>query len=122
GNGTLHDQTIPETPHRPLWSADGTTIRFLVTDEGNSHVYAVPMSGETATLAIGGERVILGARNLPDGRTVFLATDTTTPAEVFVTDGTTERQRTHINRGWLDGKEVRAPERFRVRGDEDHEI
>jgi dipeptidyl aminopeptidase/acylaminoacyl peptidase len=122
GNGTIHDQTIPETPHRPLWSADGATIRFLVTDGGNSHVYAAFVSGGDATRDIGGERVILGARNLPGGQTVFLATDATTPAEIFVTDGTTERQLTRVNGTWLGGKDVRAAERFRVRGDDDHEI
>ncbi len=122
GNGTLHDQTIAETPHRPLWSADGETIRFLVTDGGNSHVYAASASGGGAALAIGGERVILAARSLADGRTVLLATDATAPAEIFVADGTTERQRTHINRDWLASKDARAPERFRVRGDHEHMV
>lgn len=122
GNGTLHDQTIAETPHRPLWSPDGESIRFLVSDGGNSHVYAAPASGGGATLNIGGERVILAARSLTDRRTVLLATDATTPAELFITDGATERQLTHINRSWLDVKQVRTPERFRVRGDDDHAV
>jgi len=122
GNGTLHDQTIPETPHRPLWSTDGKAIRFLVTDGGNSHVYAVSASGGDAALAIDGERVIIGARPLADERTILLATDAVTPAEIFITDGMTERQLTHINRDWLASRDVRAPERFRVHGDDDHAI
>jgi dipeptidyl aminopeptidase/acylaminoacyl peptidase len=119
---TLHDQTTPDTANPPLWSADGATIHFLAADSGNDHLYAVSASGGDATRAIGGEWAILAARSLPDGRFFLLATDATTPAELFVTDGTTERQRTHMNRAWLESKEVRAPERFRVQGDDEHEI
>jgi dipeptidyl aminopeptidase/acylaminoacyl peptidase len=122
GNGTLHDQTIAETPHRPLWSANGERIRFLVTDGGNSHLYAIAAPGRDAALDIGGERVILAARSLGDERTILLATDATIPAEIFITDGTAERQLTHLNRGWLSSKDVRAPERFHVRGDDNHSV
>ncbi len=122
GNGTLHDQTIAETPHRPLWSTDGNSVRFLVTDSGNSHLYTVPTGGGNARCLLGDERVILGARQMSDGRMVVLMTDATTPAELFVIGGARQRQRTAINRDWLAAKGVRVPERFRVRGDDDHEI
>ena len=120
--GTLHDQTTPGTAHLPLWSADGAAISFLISDGGNCHLYHVPASGGDATMRIGGERVILGARSLPDGRFVLLATGVATPAELFIVDGTTERQLTDLNRAWLVGKAVRTPERFRVRGDDNHDI
>ncbi len=120
--GTLHDQTIPETPHRPLWSPDGARIRFLVAEGGNAHVYHVPATGGAASHVVGGEHVILGARALPDRRMILLETDATTPAELFVTDGASERQLTHMNAQWLASKDVCTPERFRVRGDDNHEI
>jgi len=119
---TLHDQTTPATASPSLWSADGTAIRFLVADSGNDHLYTVSRAGGETTRTVGGERAILGARPLPDGRLVLLATDATNPAELFVTDGTIERQRTQMNRAWQEGKDIRAPERFRVRGDDNHEI
>ncbi len=119
---TLHDQTTPSTPNRPEWSPDGGTIRFLVADGGNDHVYAVPVAGGDAARAIGGERVILGARGLSDGRVVFLATTATAPAELFVADGATERQLTHLNREWLATRDIPTPERFTVRGDDAHEV
>ncbi len=122
GNGTLHDQTIPETPHRPLWSTDGNAIRFLVTDGGNSHLYTVPVGGGDARCLLDDERVIIGARQMSDGRIVLLVTDATMPAELFVIGGAGQRQLTDINRDWLTARDVRAPERFRVRGDDDHEV
>jgi len=122
GNGTLHDQTLPETPHRPLWSTDGGAIRFLVTDSGNSHLYTVPAGGGNVRYLLGDEHVIIGARQMSDGRIVFLATDATTPAELFVLGGARQRQVTDVNRDWLASRDIRAPERFRVRGDDEHEI
>ena len=122
GNGTLHDQTIAETPHRPLWSTDGNSVRFLVTDSGNSHLYTVPTGGGNARYLLGDERVIIGARQMADGRMVVLMTDTTMPAELFVIGGARQRQLTQMNRDWLESKDVRAPERFRVRGDDNHAI
>jgi len=122
GNGTLHDQTIPETPHRPLWSTDGATVQFLVTDSGNSHLYTVPTDGGNVRCLLGDERVILGARQMSDGRMVVLMTDATMPAELFVIGGARQRQLTDMNRAWLASKDVRTPERFRVHGDDNHEI
>ncbi len=120
--GTIHDQTPPVTPNTPQWSPDGSAIRFIVADGGSDHVYAVPASGGAPEVVIGGERVILGARWLRDGRMVLLATSATAPAEIFVADGAAERQLTHCNAAWLAAKDVRLPERFRVRGDDEHAV
>ena len=61
-SGTLHDQTTPGTTHHPLGPRGRRGVPFVVADGGNDHLYAVPVGGGDAASAIGGERVILGAR------------------------------------------------------------
>ncbi len=123
--GTLHDQTLPDTPNAPRWSADGQMLHMLVADGGNVHGYRVAVTGGKPEREQGGERVILAARSLPDGGTVLLATTADAPAELFVVGGAhgaIERQLTRINAEFLAAKEVRVPERFTVRGSDDHAI
>ncbi len=132
---TLHDQTTPATPHAPVWTPDGEGVYFIAADGGNQHLFMAIRAIRQAVALTEGERVILAARPLPDAhhRFVLLSTTATAPAELCVwtlqmaeAGGTSfhiaERQLTRMNAGYLARKEIRAPERFRVRGADEHEV
>ena len=130
---TLHDQNTPATPHAPIWTANGDALYFIAAHEGNQHLYMAIRALAASAPMIEGERTIIAARPLPNapGSFVLLATTATAPAELLVhtitmtdTDPpsftTTERQLTHCNADYLARKAIRAPERFRVQGADEH--
>jgi dipeptidyl aminopeptidase/acylaminoacyl peptidase len=43
-------------------------------------------------------------------------------AELFITDGASEGQITRLNLPWLESRNIRSPQRFRVRGDNNHDV
>lgn len=100
----------------PAWSADGEGILFVIRDRGNHPIYRVrAKGGESPALFIAGDRTVTGlsvARG--GGRVAFTATDSVSPAEVFVcnADGTGERQLTDLNRAWKAEVSLATPERF----------
>ncbi len=121
----MTDQTLPGGTVRPAWSPDGGSLLFLVADGGNQGLWRVPAGGGEVTPVLGGERsVVAFSTNAGGGPVVFCATDGASPAELFLADGAGggERRLTDLNRPFLDGKEVSAPERLRFRGGDEHEI
>jgi dipeptidyl aminopeptidase/acylaminoacyl peptidase len=99
----------------PFWSPDGRSVCFGVLDRGDCHIYRVPAEGEEATALIAGERQITAA-TAASGRIVFLASDSTHPAEVFVADadGSGARQLSRENAAWLDEVELYPRERIKA--------
>lgn len=122
----IADQTLPGGTVRPLWSADSGTLRFIVGDGGNSHIYRVPAEGGDAVPIVAGDRVVTAAALLPDAVSplVFGVTDGVRPAELCAADadGGNERRLTDFNGPFLAGKTVSTPERLRFRGGDEHEI
>lgn len=128
---TLHDQNLPATPHAPIWTRDGESLYFIAADGGNQHLYMAVRAVAQAVALTEGERVVLAARPLSSHSFVLLTTTAT--AELFVwtlniddaaqpSVAIIERQLTHTNADFLARKAIRAPERFRVRGADDHAI
>ncbi len=125
-SGPISDQTLPGGTARPIWSADGGDLLFLVGDGGNQSLYRVPARGGTPTAVIAGERAIVAvsAGVGVASPIVFCATDGTRPAELFATaaDGSAERRLTDCNGPFLAGKTISPPERLRFRGGDEDEI
>src|SRR5262245_4279682 len=106
---------------RPVWSADGQDVLFIVRDRGDYPVYRVrAKGGEAPSLFVGGHRTVTGLSVARDnGRVAFTATDPLSPAEVFVcnADGSDERRLTDLNGAWRAEVALSPPERFRYQRD-----
>jgi dipeptidyl aminopeptidase/acylaminoacyl peptidase len=110
----------------PIWSADGKSLLFLLTDSGSVHVCRVPLAGGTV------ERVTPAGRELGGlsadkgrGRIALLVSDHTHPAEVAVLDpaeGGAPRVLTAHNRAFLESYRIGEPEEFRIPTDPGVEV
>jgi dipeptidyl aminopeptidase/acylaminoacyl peptidase len=100
----------------PLWSADGTTISVVYSDQGTVQLARIDaVDGELAPLSTGRKRV--GAlAPIPKGGYVFAMSDAVTPGDLYACDarGRNLRQLTRANEGWLQEVEVVEPEPFTV--------
>ncbi len=86
---------------RPLWTADGKTIRFIIEDDGNERLAAISASGGAITDLAAGMAVVSATTAGPANRIALLRTTPTAPPEVFALDGMALRQLTHHNDAWL---------------------
>ncbi|MGE0441973.1 MAG: prolyl oligopeptidase family serine peptidase [Gemmatimonadales bacterium] len=100
----------------PAWSRDGRHLYFEAAIGGERHLFRVPARGGPV------EQVTQGPRRLGDftmdsaqRRMTYLAATREAPAEIFVaaTDGTGERQLTHLADDWLAEIATARSERIR---------
>lgn len=105
------DHTLTEGSLR--WSDDGRALRFLCQDQGAVHLYQVAVAGGTPERILGGDQQLAGYSST-GSRTVFIAGNTTEPAEVSLVEDSQERRLTDVNAAWKDEVERPAPERMLV--------
>src|SRR5262245_21128345 len=114
---TALDRSCGALHVRPLWAPDGRSIVVAAEDRGDVGLWRVPASASEAPVRIvGGSRALNGYSASAAGRLLaFAASTPAAPAEVFTSraDGGDERRLTEMNRAWLDGMTLSAPERFR---------
>lgn len=106
--------------HAPIWSADSTTLWFLVTEDGATHLVRCRLDGRDLQREIGGEVNVFGMqRTADDGPIVVSLGTATNPGDVYlVQPGTSSLDRlTDLNRELLDRRAVAQPEPFTVRSD-----
>ncbi|MGE3907984.1 MAG: prolyl oligopeptidase family serine peptidase [Chloroflexota bacterium] len=117
GSDVLSDVRAGHLNLPPIWTADGSALRFLVSKRGNVHFYEIAADGGSMRQLIGGDRVILDVDGA-GGRVVFSASTPTSPGEVFTAadDGSGERPLTNVNGSLLDQLELPEPEHLEVTG------
>jgi dipeptidyl aminopeptidase/acylaminoacyl peptidase len=71
----------------PTWSADGSSIRFLLEDDRVSSVASVPTAGGAVQTLTKGRRFVSDLSAGPGGKLAVLASSPTAPAEVFALEG-----------------------------------
>ena len=122
---TVSDSTLGDTRDAaatlPVWSADGSRIYAVVSDAGNSQLYAFDVDSARITRLIDGPIDVVGV-SMDRARecAALLIGDARHPAEVFVADlnavrdgGTLDgRQLSHVNDAWLKRVQVSRPEEF----------
>ncbi|MEP6775916.1 MAG: S9 family peptidase [Chloroflexota bacterium] len=82
---------------RPRFSQDGKLIYFLITDQGNGHIYSVPVKGGETKLVVGGSRQILNFGVAEKGIT-FTAATASHPVDLYYAPANgKEKQLTDIN-------------------------
>ncbi|MEO8218757.1 MAG: S9 family peptidase, partial [Acidobacteriota bacterium] len=92
------DRTI-EDPH---WSADGSSIYFLVRDDRTVQLASIPAAGGTARRVADGRHVV-NTFDVVGGRMAVAMSTPSLPAEIFVTDGASFRRISHHNDAFLSG-------------------
>ena len=91
----------------PIWEDSGS-ILFGLEDGGNVHLYRVAADGSTQPeLVIGGDLMLTGY-DAVGGRIVHSFHSPTALSELFVGD----RQVTQVGRGFMEARDLPAPERF----------
>jgi dipeptidyl aminopeptidase/acylaminoacyl peptidase len=101
----------------PVWSPDGRSLYFLVSDAGNVHVYRASVEEGEIARVVAGDRRISAVRVSPDGRSLaYVAATATNPGDLYVAgvDGRNERRVTNVNRGFLGGIALAEPEELRL--------
>jgi dipeptidyl aminopeptidase/acylaminoacyl peptidase len=99
---------------RILVTKEGQTAYVQVQDGGTVHIYRVALGGaESWAPVVAGERTCIPL-DMDDGRLLFAVSTIDNPSDLFIvdTDGTNERQLTHLNAGLLAEWALPAVERL----------
>jgi dipeptidyl aminopeptidase/acylaminoacyl peptidase len=94
----------------PTWSADGSSILFLLEEDRVTSVARVPASGGTVETLTKGRRLVSDYDAGPDGKIAVLASTPSAPAEVFAVEGGELRPLSRQNNQWLAGIQLAAVE------------
>jgi dipeptidyl aminopeptidase/acylaminoacyl peptidase len=85
----------------PAWSADGSSILFLLEDDRVTSVSSVPASGGPIRSLTTGRRFVSDFSVGPAGKVAVLASTPSSPPEVFALDGGGLKELSRQNAGWL---------------------
>ncbi|HEX2831485.1 MAG TPA: S9 family peptidase [Thermoanaerobaculia bacterium] len=105
-----------------LWSADGTTLSFVVQDDRITYIGRMPAGGGPVEALTSGRRVVSSIAARKDGALVLLAATATEPDEVHVWEKGALRRVTHENDAWLADVQLAAVEDFSCRGKDGTEV
>lgn len=86
---------------KPVWSADGSALYFLLEDDRAVALARVAASGGPVERLVTGARVVSAFTTGPGGKIAVLASTPLQPAEVFAVDGGTLRPLSRQNDDWL---------------------
>jgi dipeptidyl aminopeptidase/acylaminoacyl peptidase len=98
--------TLDRNVLSPTWSADGSSILFLLEEDRVTSVARVPASGGTVQTLTKGRRFVSDYSTGPDGKIAVLASTPSTPAEVFALEDGELRALSRQNDQWLSGIQV----------------
>jgi dipeptidyl aminopeptidase/acylaminoacyl peptidase len=94
----------------PRWSAEGSSILFLLEDDRAMHLARVPAGGGKVERLLAGRRLVSDFSTGPQGRIAVLTGTPQQPHEVFALEGATLRPLSRQNDAWLKGVRLGAVE------------
>lgn len=106
----------------PAWSADGSSVLFLLEDDRVYHLARVPAAGGAIERLVEGKRAISDLSVARNGRIAIAASTTAQPDELFAVEGAELRKLTGQNDAWLAGVRLSPVEEISVRGRDGIEI
>src|SRR5438445_359726 len=121
----IDDQRVGHGGPHLYWSADGKEIFSQAAGRGSTLVYAVPATGGTPRLVIGGQRRIYALSMDRERRRVALASsDPSTPGDLFLQDsaGGHEARVTELNASLFREVALATPQEFTFKGADGWEI
>jgi len=103
GPARVITSTLDRNALSPLWSADGSSIRFLLEEDRVTHVASVPAAGGPVQRLTQGRSTVSDLAAGPDGKMVVLSSTPQFPAEIFAVEGSGLRRLSRQNDSWLRG-------------------
>ncbi len=102
-------------PGNPVWSADGSRVRFAAGIGGDSHLFEVAPGGSVEQVTRGARRLSSFSFSVTGDFMAFTATDAVTPTELYLgaVDGSTEQKATRFNDEWLNAVTLMPAEELR---------
>lgn len=97
GPSRLVASSLDRNMTRPHWSADGTSIYFVLEDNRNEHLARVPASGGGVERPVAGGRVVGAFDVSATGKIALLSSTPNEPTEVFALEGREPRRMTRQN-------------------------
>jgi dipeptidyl aminopeptidase/acylaminoacyl peptidase len=109
-------QSLDRTVSQPGWSADGSTISFVIEDDRAVQLATVPSAGGPVARVDSARHVISALVVGRDGRQVVLASTVDQPPELFAIDhpGAAPRPLTAVNAAWRKEVAVAAVREIQV--------
>jgi dipeptidyl aminopeptidase/acylaminoacyl peptidase len=98
--------TLDRNVLSPTWSADGSSILFLLEDDRVTSVARVAASGGAVQSLTRGRRFVSDFSTGPDGKIAILASTPSAPAEIFAVEGGELRGLSRQNDRWLAGVQL----------------
>ncbi|HWO00133.1 MAG TPA: S9 family peptidase [Blastocatellia bacterium] len=97
GQARLVASSLDRNMTRPHWSADGSSIYFVLEDDRSEHLARVSASGGAVERVASGHRVVGAFDVNATGKLAFLSSTPNEPNEVFALEGREFRRITHQN-------------------------
>ena len=101
----------------PCWTADGAAIVCALQDRGTVGLLRVTIASGRVERLVEGPLVVSGYDVGAGERLLYLASDPTHPAELFLASGGKAEQLTCLNAGWLGTVSLATPEHFTFAAD-----
>jgi dipeptidyl aminopeptidase/acylaminoacyl peptidase len=118
GEPRILTESLDRPVTSPKWTADGTSLLFLVTDDRAQYVARIRATGGPVEKLTNGPRVISNISTGPAGKLAVLASTATEMPEIQALENGTLRPLSHQNDEWLaeiqlgttEGIEFRTPD------------
>lgn len=115
GLHTLLTQDLDRDVSSPAWAADGKSIYFTASADGDISLYNMPAKGGKLSVIIGNDKGVLDY-DVKGDKIVYAQTEIINPWEVFLLNIKEKKtsQLTRLNEGWLKEKKVTLPKEYWV--------
>lgn len=97
----------------PRWSADGKTIYFTASADGDIPLYSIPSRGGKPSILIGNDKGVMDF-DLKGDKIVYAQTEISNPWDVYVLNTKEKKtaQLTRLNEWWLKDKKITLPKEY----------
>lgn len=99
----------------PTWSADGKSIYFTASADGDIPLYNIPAKGGKLTIVVGNDKGVMDY-DLKGDKIVYAQTEVMNPWDVYMLNTKEKKttQLTRLNESWLKDKKVTMPKEYWV--------
>lgn len=101
GQGRVLTAALDRPVRSPFWSADGSSLSFVVIDDRSQLVARIPAAGGPVEKLLAGPRVVSSLSPGRDGAFAVLASMPTEVPEIYALEKGDLRRLTHQNDGWI---------------------